>query len=78
MAHTFINDLVDEWHMVIIFGACDMEVVIISANMDSAGRNWKNVFKDPQKCPIILHFQRKSPRGKLNGPVLEKTHVADF
>ena len=36
MARTFIDDLVDEWRQVIIFGARGVEVAIISANMDSA------------------------------------------
>ena len=36
MPPTFIDDLVDEWHRVIIFGAHDIKVAIISANTDGA------------------------------------------
>jgi len=34
MARTFIDNLVDEWHMIIMFWASNVEVVVISENMD--------------------------------------------
>ena len=36
MARAFVDDLIDEWHRIIIFGAYGVEVVIISKNMDGA------------------------------------------
>lgn len=36
MAHGFVNDLIDEWRRVIIFGAHGIEFMIICANIDRA------------------------------------------
>lgn len=45
MACAFINDLVDEWHQIIIFGTHGIEVMIISANTDNTlfFVNWDEV-----------------------------------
>ena len=38
----------------------------------------KIVFKGSQKSLRIHHFLGKYPWVRINGPILEKTHVSDF